>query len=739
MLEIPKAYNPKEVEDKIYQKWEKSGYFNPDNLPCQANKNCRGVFSIVMPPPNVTGTLHIGHAVMLAIEDIMARYHRMRGDKTLWLPGTDHAAIATQNVVEKKLKKEKGLRRQDLGREKFLEEVEKFVQASKDRIRLQIRKMGASCDWSREAYTLDEARSKAVRQAFKILYDKGLIYRGDRIVNWCSRCQSTLADDEVEYQPTRAKFYTFKYDKNFPISIATTRPETKLGDTAVAVNPEDVRYKKYIGKIFKVNFCGVDLEIKVIADKNVDMNFGTGALGVTPAHSQIDFLMAEKNNLPIKKIINEEGKIINAGLFNGLKVLEAREKIVERLEKEGLLEKVEEIEQNLSLCYRCGTPIEPLTSLQWFIDVDKPFKFYQSKHAPIEGLKDGQKVTLKFLMQYVVESGQIKIVPEFFTKTYFQWIKNLRDWCISRQIWFGHRIPVWYKKIGKPKNEKIEELYVGLEPPKGAGWEQDSDTLDTWFSSGLWTFSTLGWPEETDDFKTFHPTSVLETGYDILFFWIARMILMSTALLGEIPFRTVYLHGLVRDMQGRKMSKSLGNVIDPLDMIEKYGADAMRISLFIGTSAGTDIKLNEQKIAGYRNFANKIWNASRFVLMNLDGIPKKPKELSSGDKKIIEELNETVKKVTDSLEKFDFNHAGEFAYHYFWHTFCDKIIEEQKPRLKNTTERQSAEYILFTVLTTCLKILHPFMPFVTEVIWQELPKKEDSLLMVEEWPDKIRI
>ncbi len=757
MLEISKAYNPKEVEDKIYEKWEKSGYFNPDNLPCQVDKKCKGIFSILMPPPNVTGTLHIGHAVMLALEDIMVRYHRMRKDKTLWLPGTDHAAIATQNVVEKKLKKEKGLRRHDLGREKFLEEVEKFIQASKDRIHLQIRKMGASCDWSREAYTLDEPRSKAVRTAFKILYDKGLIYRGSRIVNWCPHCSSTLADDEVEYKAQKAKFYTFKYSKDFPFPIATTRPETKLGDTAVAVNPNDGRYKKYIGKTYEVDFVGIPLKLKIIADKSIDPTFGTGALGVTPAHSMVDWLMAEKNNLQIVKVIDEQGRIMPGfAEYSGKTTIEAREIIIKKLRESGLIEKEEEIENNLSLCYRCGTPVEPLPSLQWFIDVDKPFKFSASKHSPLVGVKDGQEVTLKFLMEHVVKSGQIKIIPEHFTKVYFEWINNLRDWCISRQIWFGHRIPVYYcdkcKDVDISKfNVQDSKFKITIQNSKlgivsvdelkkcpfcDGQLEQDPDTLDTWFSSGLWTFSTLGWPEKTSDFEVFHPTSVLETGYDILFFWIARMILMSTALLGEIPFRVVYLHGLVRDMQGRKMSKSLGNVIDPLDMILKYGADAVRVSLFIGTSAGTDVKLNEQKIAGYRNFANKIWNAARFVLMNLDGIPNKPKKFNASDKKIISELQTTVERITNYLDKFDFNHAGDLAYHYFWHTFCDKIIEEQKPRFKDLAERQSAQYLLFTILTTCLKILHPFMPFVTEAIWQVLPRKEESLLMAEEWPEK---
>ncbi len=589
-----------------------------------------------------------------------------------------------------------------MGRAAFLQEVEKFVAASKERIKLQVRKMGASCDWTREAYTLDESRSLAVRAAFKMLYDKGLIYRGDRIVNWCPRCGSTLADDEVEYRPQAGTLYYIKYplaanpkseirnpkqitnpnDQNTKITspqpspykgegvvVATTRPETKLGDTALAVHPDDARYKSLVGKKFEVDLAGWKIRVKVVADKTVDPAFGTGVVGVTPAHSAADADLAQRHGLSACQVINEHGRMQEAGKYAGLKVKEAREALLADLKAVGLLEKQESIQNNLSICYRCHTPIEPLPKLQWFIDVNKEFYFTNSERSPMTGLKTGEKVTLKKLMACAVESGQIKIIPEHFEKIYFEWINNLRDWCISRQIWFGHRVPVYYCKQGiadfrfqisdfkkelKTINHKskIENLkscppIVSVEKPTSCpacgctDLEQDPDTLDTWFSSGLWTFSALGWPgsrvavkseegkvkndnESVGDLAKFHPTSVLETGYDILFFWIARMILMSTALLGEVPFRTVYLHGLVRDMQGRKMSKSLGNGIDPLDMIEKYGADAVRLSLFTGTSAGTDVKLNEQKIAGYRNFANKIWNASRFVLMNLDEEEKLP-------------------------------------------------------------------------------------------------------------------
>jgi valyl-tRNA synthetase len=784
MQSLLSQYKACDHEDEIYKKWEESGAFSPSSTSYKLQATSSS-FSLVMPPPNATGTLHIGHAVMLAIEDIMVRYHRMKGEATVWIPGTDHAAIATQTTVEKKLLKESGKRRSDLGRENFLQEVEKFVAASQERIKLQIRKMGASCDWSREAYTLDEQRSLAVRTAFKMLYDKGLIYRGERVVNWCPRCQSTLADDEVEYKEEKTPFYYFKYG---PVIIGTARPETKFQDKTIVVNPEDARYKHLIGTKFEVEWIEGKVMANVIADPAVDLSFGTGAMTITPAHSFEDFELARKHALPVTLIIDEFGKLTPAaGSFAGQKARAAREEIVAKLRAKGLVEKIDEnYIHNLSVCYRCGSPIEPLPKLQWFIDVNKEFKFENSLTGSdplkgrtlregITGLKTGEKVTLKKLMSQVVETGQIKIIPDYHLKIYFEWIKNLRDWCISRQIWFGHRVPVWYR------TNRSNTTYVGVEPPEGEGWEQDPDTLDTWFSSGLWTFSTLGWPaavaevksqisnlknirKPTSDLSMFHPTSVLETGYDILFFWIARMILMSTALLGEIPFRTVYLHGLVRDMQGRKMSKSLGNGIDPLDMVAKYGADAVRLSLFVGTAAGTDVKLNEQKIAGYRNFANKIWNASRFVLMNLDRVrPSEGRTLKESDQKILTELQEVVRDVTASLEKFDFNHAADRAYHYFWHTFCDKIIEEMKPRIgkepgtaryktwhdsktspqgggmpgfiPDSADRQAAQYILYTVLITCLKLLHPFMPFVTEAVWGEVPKPAPGLLISEKWPD----
>ncbi|MEA3464106.1 MAG: valine--tRNA ligase, partial [Patescibacteria group bacterium] len=634
---LPKIYEPDKYEDRIYQKWEKSGYFNPNKCVKDgiARKDAES-FSIVLPPPNRTGVLHIGHALMLVIQDILTRYHRMKGDKTLWVPGTDHAAIATQSVVEKKLYMEEKKTRHDLGREQFLKRVYEFADKSHKTITRQVKKMGSSLDWSREAYTLDEIRTKTVKTVFKMMSDDGLIYRGDRVINWCPRCHSTLADDEVEYKAQKAKLYTFKYSKDFPFNIATTRPETKLGDTAVAVNPKDKRYKKYIGKTYEVDFVGVALKLKIIADRQVDMKFGTGAVGVTPAHSMADWQMAQDHKLEIVKVINEDGNIVDDfDDYSGKSAEQAREMIVKKLKRQGLLEKVEEMENNLSLCYRCHTPIEPLPSLQWFIDVNKKLKVESEK------LKVKGEYSLKELSLHVIKSGLIKIIPKRFEKNYFHWMENLRDWCISRQIWFGHRVPVWYCKNAKCKmqnaklNAKCKNPIVSIKevekcPYCDGGVEQDPDTLDTWFSSGLWTFSTLADnPDQikiqdgklvidSDDFKNFHPTSVMETGYDILFFWVARMIIMATYAVGDIPFQDVYLHGLVRDIKGRKMSKSLGNAIDPLDVCAKYGTDAVRLALIIGATPGNDINLSEEKIAGFRNFTNKLWNISRYILKKTD-------------------------------------------------------------------------------------------------------------------------
>jgi valyl-tRNA synthetase len=717
-----KPYDPIETEARIYKMWEESGYFNPDNLP----ERHKDPFTIMMPPPNVTGILHMGHAMMVSIEDTMIRFQRMRGKKTLWLPGTDHAAIATQSRVEKDIKKNEDKSRYDLGREELLKRVNDFASQSHDTIISQLKTVGASCDWSREAFTLDEKRNTAVKTVFKKMYDDGLIYRKNRIVNWDPKGQTTISDDEIVYEERDAKFYTFKYSKDFPISISTTRPETKVGDTAVAVHPEDERFQKYIGKEYDAVFCGVPIHIKIIADKAVEKEFGTGALGVTPAHSQIDWEMGEKNNLPVVQVIDEKARMmVGDERLLGKKTTEAREVVVEWLKSEGLLEKEESVKQNISTAERTGGVVEPLPKLQWFVNVNKKFTLENSK---INGIKSGTEVTLKDIMRLSVEGGQINIIPDYFNKTYFHWIENLRDWCISRQIWYGHRIPVWYKG---------EEIFCGFDAPKGDDWIQDEDTLDTWFSSALWTFSTLGWPEKTKDLEFYHPTDVLETGYEILFFWIARMILMTGYVLGDIPFKTVYLHGTVRDAKGRKMSKSLNNGVDPIDMSKKFGTDASRMALIVGNAPGTDSKISEDKIKGYKNFANKIWNATRFVLTSLEGFDfdSKP-EITKEDAENISALETVVKEITEEMEKHKYYIASEKIYGYFWHTFADIIIEKAKPALNGTNEvaKKSAQFTLYKILTSCIKMLHPYMPYVTEEIWGYLPHKDKRMLMIENWP-----
>ena len=719
-----KPYNGKEIEDSIYKEWIESGYFNPDNLKSEfIDKDTEGkekVFSIVLPPPNVTGTLHTGHSIMLAIQDIMVRYKRMKGHRTLWIPGTDQAAIATQSVVEKKILKEEGKNKYDLGREEFLKKVDQFAQESHDTIVSQSKKMGASLDWSREAFTLDEKRNFAVRTAFKKMYDDGLIYRGNRIVNWDPKGQTVISDDEIVYEERKANLYTFKYWKDFPIAISTTRPETKVGDTAVAVNPEDTRYQEYIGKTFEGEFCGVKLSIKIIADKEVEKDFGTGALGVTPSHSQIDWEIAERHNLPKKQIINEYAKMINCNeILDGKKALEAREIIVNYLKDNNLLEKEEEISQNVSTAERTSGIIEPLPKLQWFIDVEKEIDHF------------GNKTSLKKLMLEVTDKNEIQFLPDRFEKVYTNWINNLRPWCISRQIWYGHRIPVWYHK-------ETKEIYCNIEAPKDIeNWNQDEDTLDTWFSSGLWTFSTLGWPNNTLDLQKYHPINVLETGYDIIFFWVARMILMSKYLLNDIPFKTVYLHGLVRDAQGRKMSKSLGNAMNPLEVIEKYGTDALRMALIIGTGPGNDSKLGDEKLKAYSKFANKIWNATRFVLEKTNDFEEKITEdtLNQNHKEIYKVWKEKLKDITSDLENYRFYLAGEKLYEYFWHTFADIIIEDCKIEIIEEKEsKQSAQNLLLILLREQIISLHPFMPFITEEIWKDIKSKEEDLLLIQKWP-----
>jgi valyl-tRNA synthetase len=773
--ELPKAYDASSVEDQIYKDWEASGAFNPDKLPGDRTEP----YCIVMPPPNRTGILHIGHAVMLAIEDLLIRFHRMRGKKTLWVPGTDHAAISTQVKVEQMLI-EQGMDdpRKELGRGKFLERVAAYAEESKNTINKQIRKMGSSCDWSRERYTLDQDRSRAVNAVFKMMFDDGIIERGYRIVNWDPQFQTTLSDDEVEHKQGTARFVTFKYDENFPFAISTTRTETKFGDTAVAVHPDDERYKQFVGKTFEPVFCGKKLRVKVIADPVVDPDFGTGALGVTPAHSMIDADLAERHGLETVIVIGKDGRMTGeAGPeFQGLTTVEARNKAEKMLEAKGLLIKAEEIEQSIPVAQRGGASVEQLPMRQWFVRVNKPFKLKK------EALKwkAGEEVTLKQLMIEAVEGGHITICPDRFNKTYFHWINNLRDWCISRQIWFGHQIPVWYchkceeKALGRSFIEasKIDSTTVKKaasswyelakdEPGFGSSqffsetypdkcphcgnddlggqipFVRDPDTLDTWFSSGLWTFSALGWPgKEWESLRAFHPTSVLETGYDILFFWIARMILMTTYALGEVPFRDVYLHGLIRDEQGRKMSKSLGNVLDPLDLIPKYGTDAVRLSLIMGTTPGLDTKLSEEKIKDLRNFTNKLWNISRFILMQIGGgIASRTRRWAQGtgedaaktlaDEWILGRLDEVTASITKKLEAYEFSSAGEELRDFTWGDLADWYLEIAKVE-------KGKEDILSHILETILKLWHPFMPFVTEHVWKTAGFEVQ--LIVSEWP-----
>lgn len=726
-MELSSQYNAKEIEDKIYQLWEKSGFFNPDNLPSRHKKP----FTMVLPPPNVTGVLHMGSALMLAIEDTMIRYERMKGKKTLWIPGTDHASIATESKFLKDKKISKGDYKDK--RDEFINLVNNFALENQSLILKQIRAMGASLDWSRLKFTLDKEHNEAVQEAFIIIHKAGIIEMGTglyTIINWDVKGQTVVNDDEVEYEQGKAKLYTFRYDKDFPISISTTRPETKFGDTAVAVNSKDERYKQYIGKTYNAEFCGKKIIIKIIGDPSVDKNFGTGALGVTPAHSKIDAEMAIRHNLLSEDVINEYGKMKEntCAMVEGKKTTEARDIIVNYLKEKGLLEKEEIIDQNIPKSQRSGGIIEPLPKRhQFFVKVNKKIP--------------GKNKTLKELMIEPVKSGKIKILPKRFEKNYFNWVENLRDWSISRQIWYGHRLPVWYKTPA-PSGSELEYV-VSKNKPRGGGWEQFSDTLDTWFSSGLWPFSTLGWPKKTKDFKLYFPNDVLETAYDILFFWVARMILMSQFLTGKVPFKTVYLHGLVRDEQNRKISKSLGNNIDPVDMINQYGADAVRMAMIVGTSVGNDSKISMEKFKAYRNFATKIWNASRFVLMNLDGYSQNKKIiLGTKDKKLIKDFEKFAKEITKEMDEFKFYSASEKIYHYFWHTFCDKIIEEQKSRLCPSTssgqvdikEKAASQYVLITLLTKSLKLLHPFMPFITEEIYQQLPiKNKKKCIMIEDW------
>lgn len=712
-----KPYNSQDTESRIYKMWEESGYFNPDV--CMA----KGVtlpdtesFSIVLPPPNVTGRLHLGHALEHSIQDTAVRYARMRGKKTLWIPGTDHAAIATQSRFEKEHYAKDKKSRHDYPRDEYFNMIHEFGIKNQKDMEQQMRLMGSSLDWSREAFTLDDRRSLAVRTAFKTMYDAGLIYRGNRIINWDPKGQTTIADDEIVYETRKSKLYTFKYSKDFPIPIATTRLETKIGDTAVAVHPEDERYIKYVGQTFEISdFCGVPLSIKVIADKSVDKDFGTGALGVTPSHSMIDWEIADRHGLDRKQVINEYAKI-TAGddRLIGKKTTDAREVIAEWLKGEGLLLKEEEIEQNVSTAERTGGIVEPLPKLQWFIDVNKPIDTHGGK-------------SLKELMREPVADKQIDIFPDHFEKIYFNWIENLHDWCISRQIIYGHRIPVWYRN---------DEIYCDIEAPQDNSWSQDPDTLDTWFSSALWTFSTLGWPDKTKDLDTYHPTTLMNPGYEILFFWVARMTMMSMYHLKSIPFKTVYIHGIVRDKSGKKFSKSNKNGIEPEEIISKYGTDALRMSMLVGNGPGADLNFDEQKIKGYKNFANKLWNIARFILSSCVDMKFDPNfEHTEADKKLSEEQCAFVKEITKEMDEYKFHLVSEKIYHFAWHTLADVILEESKKIFASEDDLAIASrknYLLGT-LEGLLITLHPFMPFVTEEIWQTW-KKDESILMIEKWP-----
>ena len=727
-----KPYDPAAEEPKQYQKWEQSGFFNPEHM-IAAGLTAPDAepYTIMLPPPNVTGVLHMGHALGGTVQDILIRYKRMQGFRALWLPGTDHAAIATQSKVEKEIQKSEGKNRYDLGREELLKRVEQFAQGSHDTMVTQIKALGFSCDWSREAFTLDEQRNLAVRTIFARMYKDGLIYRGHRIVNWDPKGQTTISDDEIVYESRKATMYTFKYSADFPLSVSTTRPETKVGDVAVAVHPDDARYAEYVGKEYDAVFCGVPIHITIIADEAVEKDFGTGALGVTPAHSAIDWDMAERHGLPHVQVINEYAKMtVGDERLMGKKVGDARETIVAWLKEQGLLEREEIIDQNVATAERTGGIIEPLPKLQWFVGVNTPFTTLS-----------GKTTTLKALMTDAVASGATRIIPDHFEKTYFHWIENLRDWCISRQIWYGHRIPVWYRE---------QEIFCGISAPDGEGWTQDEDTLDTWFSSGLWSFSTLGWPEQTEDLRIYHPTTTLVTAYEIIFFWVARMILMTGYALDTAPFTNVLMTGIVRDAQGRKISKSLGNGIDPLEIAAKYGADAGRMALIVGSAPGTDTKISEDKIKGYKHFANKLWNITRFVLGSVsDDIRAQDTatlratimagtdigttiEASAKDRMLYDEWRAALQEITTDLDNHRLHIASERIYHYVWHTYADSIIEESKAVVATDASRQA---LLMLLLREMIAALHPFMPFVTETLWS-MVQPTDSLLMTEHWPSR---
>lgn len=709
---IPKVYDPASVEKKWYEFWEKNRYFHAEPEPGKKP------FSIVIPPPNITGKLHMGHALDNTLQDILIRWHRMMGDNTLWMPGYDHAGLATQIKVEEVLKKEEGKTRFDLGREEFVKRVWAWKEEYGDRIINQLKCLGISCDWERKRFTMDEGCSRAVRETFVSLFEKGLIYKGTRITNWCVNCHTALSDIEVEHEDTPGHLWYVRYpvvgEEDTYLTIATTRPETIPGDTAVAVNPEDERYAKLIGKTLRLPI--LNREIPVIADSYVDTKFGTGAVKITPSHDPNDYEMGLRHNLPEIVVIGKDGVMTEeAGPFAGLERYECRKQIVARLKEEGYLVKIEEHSHAVGHCQRCHNIVEPLVSTQWFVKMQPLVK------AAVDCVTD----------------GRTQFVPERFTKNYTGWMENIHDWCISRQIWWGHRIPVWYcDDCGEMSASRTD-----LEKCPKCGSthiHQDEDALDTWFSSALWPFSTMGWPDNTELLKQFYPTSVLVTGYDIIFFWVARMLIMGMEFMKEIPFEKVFIHGLVRDSQGRKMSKSLGNGIDPLEVIEKYGADTLRFMLITGNTPGNDMRFYWERVEGTRNFANKIWNASRFALMNMKGYDKDAElaPYTLADKWILSRLQDTVKDVTGLLERFELGEAGRAIYDFIWSEVCDWYIEIAKPRLYNkeaAAERATAQHVLATVLVSAMKLLHPYMPFITEEIYQCLPHEAESI-MISKWP-----
>ncbi len=772
-MKFPKTYNPKQVEDKTYKFWLKSGFFNPDKLP----KSHKKPYTIVLPPPNITGQLHMGHALNSTIQDILIRWKRMQGFKTLWLPGTDHAGIATQNAVEKQLKKE-GLTRFDLGRKKFIEEVWKWKKKYGNIILEQLKKLGASCDWSRTRFTMDNAYSQAAKKAFLYYYEKGWIYQGKRVVNWCPRCATSLSDLELEYKEEKGKLWYIKYKVKSPgtrfagakvksnyIIVATTRPETMLGDTAVAINPKDKRYKNLIGK--KVILPLINKEIPIIADRLVDLKFGSGAVKITPAHDLTDYKIGLRHNLEIIQVIDEKGRITKKAplAYQGLKVLEAREKIVENLKKQGFLEKIEDYVHQIPKCYRCNTTIELIPSQQWFLKMEKLAKIALSP----------------------VKKREIKFYPRNFEKSYFNWLKNIEDWCISRQIWWGHTLPIWQCQIGKKskiKKEQVprkreqkskvnkEKYFISLEKPKKCPIcgkcrpKQVNDVLDTWFSSALWPFATLGWPiacaqnqkskiknqkyckpKKKSDLEIFYPTNVLSTARDIINLWVARMIFSGTEFMKKIPFSDVYIHATILTKEGKRMSKSLGTGIDPIKLIDEYGADATRFGITYQVMGNQDMKFVADNIVMGKKFSNKIWNASRFVLQQISKSKRskflaseskmqksklqfKNQNLTSADKKILKQLDKTIKSINKDLENFRFGKAAHSIYNFFWHDFCDRYIEAAKKQSDKRTNK-----ILIYVLLNSLKLLHPFMPFISEEIYQKLPiSNKKKSLMIESWP-----